>query len=254
MDDKLQPQEPRDENQDSERLDVRVTGAFKDQPVDDRPDQTSSSSDAKSDPSFQAYTGAEEEYVNAEGTPVSLDTPAEQPAVAAPASTKNKSGAGKWLLVGLAILLVAGLGALAFWQWSEAQSAKQELASVQSQLEASQKTVAPAQEESNSGVARPEKEDFNALSEEYRKLVANEAPLTDADKKAIETAIKDYYKLKEMPAGWQILIAYKDAKADETTGKAVGALVYWPASEQKPSGIFEVSSLADGKWAYNESR
>lgn len=252
MDDKLQPQEPLGETPNEEQIDVRVTGKFNDEGSDSLSDTDNTPETPKGDFSFPAYTGAKEEFVSADGAPASLEEPVEQPAVAPVA--KKKSGAGKWLLAGLGVLLVAGLGALAFWQWSEAQSANQELASVQSQLQASQKAAAPVQEKTDTGAEQPGKEDFGAFAREYDKFVSNEAPLTDADKKAIETTIKDYYKLKELPAGWQILIAYKDAKADETTGKPVDALVYWPASEQKPSGVFEVSWVADGKWAYIERR
>ena len=75
-----------------------------------------------------------------------------------------------------------------------------------------------------------------------------------SDEKSIETAIKDYYKLTTLPEGWDIVVAYKDPDADATTGKPVNALVYWPATAQKPASFFEVSQSADGKWAYNEQR
>ena len=57
---------------------------------------------------------------------------------------KKKSGAKKWLLWGMVVLLLAGLGAFAYWQWSEAQDSKNELSSVQQELatvKAAQKQV-----------------------------------------------------------------------------------------------------------------
>lgn len=205
-----------------------------------------------SDGAQQSYQSNPETYETTTQEPVRTDeTVAAAPVVA----TKKKSGAKKWLLGGLTVLLLAGLGAFAYWQWSEAESAKKELSSIEAALQNAQDIA-----KSDSGTTEPDEsisstaEDFDAFMDEYGKMAAVSAVLTDADEKAIETAIKDYYKLTTLPEGWQIVIAYKDAKADRTTGKPVNALIFWPASESKPAGFFEVSQTQDGSWKYNEQR
>ena len=50
-----------------------------------------------------------------------------------PAPEKKSSRAGVYLLWVLVVLLFAGLGTVAYWQWTEAQSAKKELSSAQEQ-------------------------------------------------------------------------------------------------------------------------
>lgn len=54
---------------------------------------------------------------------------------------KKKSSAQKWLLGGLVVLLLAGLGSFAYWQWAEAESAKQELTSTKAALQAAQEAA-----------------------------------------------------------------------------------------------------------------
>lgn len=67
-------------------------------------------------------------------TPVSAPdvTPQENPT--APVLTSKRSRTGKFVLVGLTVLLVAGLAAFSFWQWTEAKNSEQELVSVQQEL------------------------------------------------------------------------------------------------------------------------
>jgi uncharacterized protein HemX len=202
---------------------------------------------------FQAaYDDKPETFVTPTGEPTTLETPQQMAPLTMP---KKKGGAGKWLLGGLVVLLLAGLGAFAYWQWAEAENAKQELTSTKTALQAAQDAAKKqdAKTESDASIAA-KGEDFKTFIAEYDKMAAASVSLTDADKKAIETAVKDHYKLATLPTGWQIVIAYKDAKADATTGKPVNALVYWPASSEKPAGFFEVTQAADGKWAYNEQR
>ena len=196
-----------------------------------------------------AYDDKPETYVTPTGEPTTLEAVQTAPL----AMPKKKGGAGKWLLTGLVVLLLAGLGAALYWQWAEAQNAKQELTSTKASLQAAQ-DAAKKEDAKTEPDTTAVGEDFKTFIAEYNKMAASSVALTDADKKAVETAVKDYYKLTTLPTGWQIVIAYKDAKADATTGKPVNVLVYWPASAEKPAGFFEVTQSADGKWAYNEQR
>ncbi len=96
---------------------------------------------------FQAaYEEKPETYVTPSGEPTTLETVQQQPS---PLTPKKKGGAGKWLLGGLVILLLTGLGALAYWQWSEADAARKQLTSTQSQLQAAQANLAKASEKKN---------------------------------------------------------------------------------------------------------
>lgn len=105
---------------------------------DFKPQQPNEPTDKPDD--FQAtYENKPETYVTPAGEPTTLNT-VPQPSLEIP--KKKKSGAKKWLLGGLVVLLLAGLGAFAYWQWSEAESAKKELSSAQSQLETAQNDVA----------------------------------------------------------------------------------------------------------------
>ena len=57
------------------------------------------------------------------------------PVIASP----KKSRAKGWLLGGLVLVVLAGLGALAYWQWQEADNARSEATSLRTSLEAAQK-------------------------------------------------------------------------------------------------------------------
>ncbi|MEO5499538.1 MAG: hypothetical protein ABIR46_03495, partial [Candidatus Saccharimonadales bacterium] len=71
-----------------------------------------------------------ETYVSPNGEPTAI-TP-----MATPLSLqKPKNHSGRWLFRGFVVLLIAVLGAFAYWQWTEAQSANNERASLQSELE-----------------------------------------------------------------------------------------------------------------------
>lgn len=55
-----------------------------------------------------------------------------------PTSNPKKSNAGRWLLGGLVILLLAGAGAFSYWQWQEAENARREVSALRSDLSAAQ--------------------------------------------------------------------------------------------------------------------
>lgn len=50
----------------------------------------------------------------------------------------KKSNASRWLLGGLAVLLLAGAGAFSYWQWQEAENARREVSALRSDLSAVQ--------------------------------------------------------------------------------------------------------------------
>lgn len=83
---------------------------------------------------FQPQPAYNEQPETYEALPDAQATP--EPTEPSPQTPKNKSGAKKWLLSGIVVLLLAGLGALAYWQWTEAQNASKEQASLQSELDA----------------------------------------------------------------------------------------------------------------------
>lgn len=95
-----------------------------------QPNESTEPTDKPDD--FQAtYENKPETYVTPTGEPTTLE---ETPRDASTVAAKKKPGVAKWLLVAIVVLLLAGLGALAYWQWTEADNAKKELSSVQSQL------------------------------------------------------------------------------------------------------------------------
>lgn len=95
---------------------------------------------------FQAaYDEKPETYVTPSGEPTTIEA-TQQPSLTMP---KKKGGAGKWVLGGLVVLLISGLGAVAYWQWAEAQNAKQELGNTQGQLQSAQADLAKASEKKN---------------------------------------------------------------------------------------------------------
>lgn len=96
--------------------------------------------DNKPDDFQAAYDDKPETYVTPTGEPTTLETAQQETPLAMP---KKKRGAGKWLLGGLVVLLLAGLGAFSYWQWTEADSAKKEAASVKQELD----TVKTAQKD-----------------------------------------------------------------------------------------------------------
>lgn len=189
-----------------------------------------------------------ETYVTPEGKPTPV-TP-----TAAPLEiSKKKSGAKKWLLTGIVVLLLAGLGALAYWQYAEAENARKEAESLRATLTTVQD--ASKTDTDKEAVAEPasKTEDFAEFQRQYILIQEAAVSYSDTDKTAIEKGIKDYYKMTTMPSDWAILAVYKDAKADEATGKPLNALIYWPAGE-KPAGFFEMNQAANGSWTYNELR
>lgn len=168
---------------------------------------------------------------------------------------REDSGAKKWMIGGLATILIVGLGASTAWLYIEERDTRNEMQSIKTGLDAARADAAKLRADAAKPIAEPATgEDFNAFSTEYDKMIKASVELTDVDEVAIESGIKTYYKLPTLPEGWQIVTGYKDAKADETTGKPINALVLWPAGDQKPAGFFEMNQDAEGKWTYSDLR
>lgn len=161
-----------------------------------QPDQTGEPTNKPDD--FQAtYEDKPETYVTPTGEPTTLDsTPAETPLVI----TKKKSGAKKWLLWSVVVLLLAGLGAAAYWFWSEADSAKRELSSAQSQLTQAQADLKKANAEADKAdepvastptdkeLVKTETEAFLAAAQD-NKLVVQDANIKTSGMFAVVTAV-----------------------------------------------------------------
>ena len=156
---------------------------------DFKPQQPNEPEQANDKPDdFQApFDDKPETYVTPTGEPTALETP--QPA-APLVMPKKKSGAGKWLLGGLVVLLLAGLGAAAYWQWAEAEAAKKELNSTQSQLEAAQTDLAKAEtdkDDSSKELTTPVKTDDALVKEAVAAVIR--AQVANKDKK-IDVTVK----------------------------------------------------------------
>jgi hypothetical protein len=95
-----------------------------------------------------------ETYVTPEGRPTTLGEAHAEPQAQAPVTPK-KSGVTKWVLGGMAVLLITAAGALAFWQGAEAQNAKQELSAAQDQLKTAQASLADLKETEEKSADEP---------------------------------------------------------------------------------------------------
>ena len=210
----------------------------------DEPQQTSPTT-----PVSDGFVEDKETYVKPDGETTDNPKPSRQ-------AIKEDSAKGKWVLGGLATILVLALGAGSAWLYTDAQKARNELNSTKTGLEAARADAAKLRDQvAKKPIAQPVTgEDFDSFNKEYNKMLEASVELTDADKAAIAQSIKDYYKITTLPEKWQIILGYKDAKADKQTGKPANALVLWPASDQKPAGFFEVTQDKNGKWAYNEHK
>lgn len=95
--------------------------------------------------------------------------------------------------------------------------------------------------------------DFGAFDREYQKIVQASVP-TDrtATKKEIESALKSYYKLTDLPAGWDLVTVYQVVKPQTPPSGELMALVYWPASGTKPAGFVSMIKPVGGTWKYNQ--
>lgn len=94
-----------------------------------------------------------ETYVTPEGQPTTLGDAHAEPQAQPVAVTKKKTGAKKWLVGGVVVLLLAGLGALAYWQWADAQNARNEVASLKTSLEAAEKEAKEETTKDDDGTA-----------------------------------------------------------------------------------------------------
>ncbi len=148
------------------------------------------------------------------------------------------------IVVGALVIGIVAIGMVLWQRMADLDGVRAELASVQQQLTHanSTKTVKPSSK-------------FIAFVSAYNDI--EKAPvdkqLSDAEKTAVFDGIKDYYKLTSIPAGAAVLVAYPDEKASGDYPRH--AIVYWPASDQKPAGFMDmVQNESGGKWFYNESR
>jgi len=66
--------------------------------------------------------------------PVQPSEPDPMPSSSGPMVVKKPSSAKKWLLWGVVVLLLAGLSAFSYWQWTEAENAKKEAESAKQEL------------------------------------------------------------------------------------------------------------------------
>lgn len=180
--------------------------------------------------------------------------PASRPASPPVVVAKKKGRVPIIILSGLTAMLFGLLSSALYLKWTEAEDAKTQLSDAQSALVAAQAAAKDKESANQKPTNAAKTEDFSAFLAEYNKMSAAAVAISDDETKAIEAAIKDHFKLATLPVGWTVVVAYKDAKADTTTGKPVNALVYWPALEQKPATFFEVAQMADGKWAYNKQQ
>lgn len=121
---------PNDNNGDAADIEQNTT---------DTTDSTLSTDSAKntaptstSEP-LHTYAGQEETYENADGTPTTLSE-AHAETAAPVVVTGSKKNTNKWLLWGAVVLLLAGMGALAFWFWNDAEARKAENLELKKQL------------------------------------------------------------------------------------------------------------------------
>lgn len=174
----------------------------------------------------------------------------------------QKSGTGRMvLLVVTGILLVAAL-AVAAWSFIERARVAAELENTKTQLAEAQTTTnryklaAENLAASATPGSEPAPVTFQSFITQYAELTSGSGSatseagrdytLTAADKTAIETAVKSYYKISELPEGWAALGARKDPAG------AVHALVYWPESVSKQAGFMVITKSTSGFWKYNE--
>ena len=136
------------------------------------------------------YIEEKEEFVTSRGEPTTLESPsAERPA--SMVMSKKQSGARKWLLWGFVALLLAGLGAFAYWQWAEAETAKQELSSAQSELQtvkASAHKTTDAEMDDEPVTNTPDDKELATLEAE-----AYLAALQDNKLEVLETEVEDTF-------------------------------------------------------------
>lgn len=147
----------------------------------------------KPDDFQRTYDDKPETYVTPAGEPTTLEPPQKTTPLAMP---KKKGGAGKWMLGGLVVVLLAGLGALAYWQWAEADTAKKELSSTQGQLVTAQADLAKAKSvdaknDNDANIVDPVKKDDVLVKEvvaaEMRAQVANKDKKIDVTVKKMNS-------------------------------------------------------------------
>lgn len=166
-------------------------------------------------------------------------TPTQEPVAAAPVVTPEKkkpSRAGKWLLWGFVVLLLASLAAFAYGQYVEAENAKNENASLQNSLKAAQdaNTVDEATETEGDGATLTDKQLIInvAKADAQSPVAAKDSKVTVIVKKQgnefAEALVGDAISgggyaviLKKVNEEWVIVFKGQDTP-DQTTIKTYG--------------------------------
>jgi type II secretory pathway pseudopilin PulG len=128
------------------------------------------------------------------------ETTPTQAVVTAPKKPSRVKG---WLLGGFVVVIIAALAALTYWQWQEAESAKQSLTAAENQLKSAQNELSNA---------KPTKED----------APSNAAPLTEDEK--ITLAASNYICI-QANAGCDKVTETVTKKQSPTVDKAGFAIV-----------------------------
>lgn len=169
---------------------------------------------------------------------------------------KKSSGAKKWLLGGLVIVLLAGLGALTYYFYSVEQTDKQQTDQATNQLTTANATVANLRSQLSTNLAKDDQPVTSAdIQTAYNKIEANSVVVSATDKTAIFDAVKAYYKLSSLPDGTAVLAMYQLAKPFDATNNDSYALIYYPAGDTKPAIFFDmIKAKGTSTWKYNAAQ
>lgn len=128
--------------------------------------------------------------------PETYVTPTGEPTTIAPIETplslqKPKGHSGRWLFRGFVVLLIAALAAFSYWQWTEAQSANNERASLQSELETVKSASKAAVEAENEDTVTTPSDKELVTTEVESYLAASENNKYELDEDTVE--VKDTF-------------------------------------------------------------
>lgn len=151
------------------------------------------------------------------------------------------------IVIILLIIMALGLvlfGVLLWQRMLDLDSVRAELASLQHQLQQSQQKFSVS--------VTPDTR-FRKFIDAYNDILSHQSSfVTDADRTAVLAGAKEYYKSSSLPEGTALLAIYSDGKS--TDGHPRRAVVYYPASEQKPASFIDMIEGENGKWLFNEYR